>query len=174
MNIGDNIQVRSYKADGTCYRHWCATVETVEPDMLVVVTPVGHRVEDIDGGWESEYAIRAFYWADRWYSLLEVYAPDGGLTEIYVNISSPAVIGDSQLTFTDYELDVSRKPPHPAHLEDEDEFRAAASRYAYSEALKEACYEVASKAIELADRWVALGMPTVAAREAKEDEDMVP
>lgn len=47
----------------------------------MVVTPVGHRVEDVRGGWASGHAIRTFYWPDRWYSLLEVYAPDGRLEE---------------------------------------------------------------------------------------------
>jgi len=121
--------------------------------------PVGHWVEDIEGGWASPWAIRGVYWFDRGYSLLEVYTPDGRLDEVYVNISSPVEIGDGELRFTDYELDVSRKPPHPARIEDEDEFREAAAKYGYSEAFQEACYEVAREAMGLADRWVAQGMP---------------
>jgi protein associated with RNAse G/E len=159
MQVGDRVRVRAYKSDGICYRWWTATVEAVERDRVVVVTPVGHWVEDIDGGWASPWAIRGYYWLDRGYSLLEVYTPEGRLDEVYVNISSPVEIGDGQLRFTDYELDVSRRPPHGARIEDEEEFREAASRYGYSEAFQEACYRVARAAVGVADGWVGRGMP---------------
>ncbi|MGD9001210.1 MAG: DUF402 domain-containing protein [Anaerolineae bacterium] len=159
MHVGETAQVRAYKADGACYRWWYATVEAVETDRIVLVAPVGHRVEGIDGGWASQHAIRAYYWLNRWYSLLEVYAPDGRLAEIYVNISSPVEIEDSQMRFTDYELDVSRVPPNEARIVDEEEFLEAASRHAYSKELQEACRRAAREAVELADSWVAKGMP---------------
>jgi protein associated with RNAse G/E len=163
MQIGDRVQVRAYKADGTCYRWWYATVEAVEADKVVVITPVGHRVEDIGGPWTSENAIRAFYWLDRWYSLLEVYAPNGRLEEIYVNISSPVEIEGSQMSFADYELDISRTPPHKARIVDEEEFLEAAVKYAYPDEFLQACHAVAREALGLADSWVARGMPTVEA-----------
>ena len=50
MQIGDSVQVRVYKSDGTYYRWWHATVETVEVDRAVTITPVGHRVEGTQGG----------------------------------------------------------------------------------------------------------------------------
>ena len=37
--VGDRIQVRAYKSDGTCYRWWYATVEAVETDRVVVINP---------------------------------------------------------------------------------------------------------------------------------------
>jgi protein associated with RNAse G/E len=168
MEIGDDVQVRACKADGTCYRWWRATVEAVEADGVVLVTPAGHRVEGIHRSWTSRFAIRAFYWPDRLYNVLEVYALDGTLVEIYVNISSPAVIEDSQVSFTDYELDIDRRPPGEAQLEDEDEFREAALRYGYSQAFQETCYQVAREMIELANSWVARGMPTVGPAQAQE------
>jgi protein associated with RNAse G/E len=89
MQIGDRAKVEACKSDGICYRWWCATVEVVEGDRVVLFAPVGHRVEDIAGAWTSENAIRTFYWLDNWYSLLEVYTPGGRLVEIFVNINSP-------------------------------------------------------------------------------------
>jgi protein associated with RNAse G/E len=159
MKIGDRIQVRAYKSDGTCYRWWQATVEAVEMDVLVVVTLAGEQIEGIDGDWTSQNTLRVYYWPDRWYSLLEAYAPDGRLEEVYVNISSPPEIEDGQIRFTDYELDVSRRPPHEARIYDEDEFAEAASQYGYTEEFQEACYRVAREALEIANRWVARGMP---------------
>ena len=159
FRIGDCVRVRAYKSDGTCYRWWTATVETVGPDQLTLFTPVGHLIEDPGGSFISGNALRVFYWPGKWYSLLEAYAPDGELAEIYVNISSPVEIDGLQMRFTDLELDVSRIPPREARLEDEDEFEEAAAEYGYSEAFQRTCYEVAQEAIDLANRWLARGMP---------------
>jgi protein associated with RNAse G/E len=168
MSVGDRVEVRAHKADGTCYRWWRATVEAMEGDRIVLVAPAGHRVEDARGAWIAEHAIRATYWLDRWYSLLEVYGPDGGLVEIYVNIASPVEIEDSGLMFTDYELDVSRRPPQEARIVDEEEFLEAASRYGYSKDFQQACYLAAREAVAVADRWVAKGMPKVRALDVRD------
>jgi protein associated with RNAse G/E len=159
LHVGSQVHVRAYKSDGTCYRWWTGTVEAVAPDRVAVTNPAGHRLHTPDGGWTSKWAIRAYYWSDRWYSVLEVYEPDGNLSEIYVNINSPVEIGDGQLCFTDYELDVSRKLPHRARLVDEDEFQEAASKYGYSPEFQQTVYQIAREALEVADNWVAKGMP---------------
>lgn len=54
MQIGERVQIRAYKADGTCYRRWSATVEAVAADCVVVVNPVGHRLEGVDAAWTSD------------------------------------------------------------------------------------------------------------------------
>ena len=161
MKPGDCVQVRAYKTDGTCYRWWTATVESVGPDELVLVTPVGHPIDDPDGGITSENALRCFYWPGKWYSLLEAYTPSEELAEVYVNISSPVEIDGLEMRFTDLELDVSRRPPGEAELVDEDEFQEAAVEYGYSEAFQRACYQAAREALDLANRWVGRGMPTI-------------
>jgi protein associated with RNAse G/E len=159
LQAGSQVHVRAYKSDGTCYRWWRGTVEAAAPDRVVVVTPVGHRVHTPDGGGASRWSIRATYWTDRWYSVLELYLPDGALVEIYVNINSPVELQEGILCFTDYELDVSRELPGPARLVDEDEFEEAAIQYGYSAAFQETCYRVAREAIEVAENWIATGMP---------------
>lgn len=164
MQIGEKVKVSAYKSDGTCYRWWYATVEAVEPDGVVLVNPAGHWVEDVSGGWASAYAIRTTYWLDRWYSLLEVYAPGGEIVEIFVNIGCPPELGDSEIAFTDYELDISKKPPHRASIVDADEFLEAVSRYGYSAEFQQACYAAAKEALAVADSWVVRGMPQLRRR----------
>ena len=159
LQPGDRVTISAHKADGTRYRRWQATVESVAAGLVVVITHVGHQVEDIDGDFASKHAIRGFYWLDRGHNLLEAYTADGTLEQIYVNIASPPRIEGDQIRFTDYELDVSLVPPHQARIVDQDEFAEAAVRYGYSEAFQEACYQSAQKAAVLANRWVARGMP---------------
>jgi protein associated with RNAse G/E len=159
LRTGDSMRVRAYKSDGTCYRWWTATVEAADADQLVLVTPAGHPIGDPGGNFVSPNALRVYYWPGKWYSLLEAYAPSGELAEIYVNISSPVEIQGLHMRFTDLELDVSRKLPGKARLEDEDEFEEAAAEYGYSEELQRACYQVARQALDLANGWVGRGMP---------------
>ena len=159
LQVGSPVQMRAYKSDGTCYRWWTATVEFVEPGLVVTTTPAGHRLHTPDGDWTSRWAVRSYYWPDRWYSVLEVYQSDGALAEIYVNINSPVEIGDAQLCYTDYELDVSRELPGPARIVDEDEFQEAALKYGYSAEFQQQVYQIGQEALEIANSWVAKGMP---------------
>lgn len=91
------------------------------------------------GGWLFHIAPchPIYYWPNRRYSLLEMYRSDGTLDEIYVDITSPVEIVD------------------------EGEFREAMSRYGYSEEFQQACYEAAREGVDVANGWVAGGMPTV-------------
>jgi len=159
MNAGERIWIRAYKSDGTCYRTWQAVVEAVDPGCITVVTPVGHHVQDAQGGWYSQYAIRGHYWLGEGFSLLEVFSSQGDLVEIYVNIGSPVVIGRTGLRFTDYELDVSRIIPGEARIVDEEEFQQASSKFGYSIEFRENCYQIAQQAVQLATNWIAGGMP---------------
>lgn len=153
MKIGDKIQVKAYRSDGQCYRWWSATVTTLKKDLICVITPAGHYVSEINDGWTSKYAIRAFYWFDRPYNLLEVYEPNGELNEIYVHITNLPKIEMSQLHYTDYELDVVLQPGQQPRIVDEDEFIEAAIQYNYPPELQKACYDVAQEAITLVNRW---------------------
>lgn len=56
----------------------------------------------------------------------------------------------TRLRFTDYELDVSRRPPHGACIVDEDEFQEAVSKYGYSEEFQRTCYCIAREALQAA------------------------
>lgn len=173
MKAGDRVQVRGYKADGRLYRWWWATVEAAGAGEVVLVTPPGHRVEDPGGGWVSRYSIRSYFWPGKWYSLLEVYVPDAGppdaglpggglrLVEIYVNINSPVEIGEEEIRFTDYELDVSRELPGRARIVDEGEFEEAAACYGYTDEFRHFCCDMALEAVEVANHWQA-GDPPLA------------
>jgi protein associated with RNAse G/E len=159
MKPGDKVKVNIFKADGLCYRWWEATVEAVEADCVVTTTPPGRLVEDIRGSWVGKSALRAYYWFDRPYNLIEVYHPDGIFAEIYVNIGSPAEIRDGNICFTDNELDVSLIPPQPARIVDQDDFASAAEKYCYSPEFQRKMYAAAETAVRVANAWQPKGMP---------------
>lgn len=156
MRVGDKIRVEAYKADGSCYRWWETTVETCSTAQIVTISPVGQPTIDLKrGAWVGKHILRAYYWFDQPYNLIEVFEPDGRLLEIYINIASRPWLKDGRLCFTDYELDISAYPPAQAVVADEDEFTDAARKYGYSAEFQCEMRRVASECLEIANNWQA-------------------
>lgn len=160
MKIGDRIPVHACKADGTVYRSWTATIESVTEDSIVTIGQAGSNVHNLNGGvFKIEYHLRVYYWFDKFHNLIEVFETTGKLIEIYVNIGSPAIFENGVLRFEDYELDVSKRLPGPAVVVDEDEFAEAVGKFNYSQEFQKKMYAAAREGIVLAENWQAKPCP---------------
>lgn len=160
LQPGDIIPVHACKADGATYRRWQAVIESMAEGLIVTVGEAGSPAFNTNGGvFHIEHHLRAYYWFDKFYNLIEAFAPDGGLLEIYINIASPPELANGILKFKDHELDISKVLPNPARLIDEDEFAEAILKYGYSPEFQENLYAVAREALALADGWTARPCP---------------
>jgi len=160
MKPGDKIHVRACKADGTIYRSWHTTIESVDADSIVTISPAGGMVEDRKRvTYQTEHILRSYYWFDKFYNLIEVFDTRGNLIEIYINIAAPPEFEDGMMSFKDHELDVSKYPPNSAKLIDEDEFAEAAVKYQYTKEFQEKMYSAANEALDLANNWNAKPVP---------------
>lgn len=160
MKPGDKIHVRACKADGTVYRSWHTTIESVDAGSIVTISPAGSMVEDRKRvTYQTEHILRSYYWFDKFYNLIEVFDTRGNLIEIYINIAAPPEFEDGVMSFKDHELDVSKYPPNPARLIDEDEFSEAAVKYHYSQEFQKKMYAAAREALEAANHWEARPVP---------------
>ena len=160
MKTGDLIHVRACKSDGTVYRSWHATIESVAPDAIVTISPIGDTVQDlVRGSFRARHILRSYYWFDRFYNLIEVFGDDGNLRQIYINVASPPRFEDGHMDYTDHELDVSKVPNRKAELVDEDEFAEAIVKYRYSREFQRKLRHVAMEAMDLAGRWQAGPVP---------------
>lgn len=154
MKIGDLVQVHACKTDGTVYRSWQATIESVTTDSIVTIAPAGSSVFNSKGeDYPIQHHYRAYYWFDKFYNLIEIFEPSGELIHIYLNIASPPEFENGIMSFKDHELDVSKYFPNPAELVDEDEFAEAAMKYHYSREFQEMMYTAAREALDLANHW---------------------
>ena len=147
------LRVEVLKYDGTVSRWWETSVEGRVGSLIVTFSPPGQPVFDRRGNWATRVAIRAYYWLDRPYNLLETFRADGTPDELFINVASPASLRDGILTFYDYELDVVKRPGLPAAIVDEDEFEAARQRYGYPPELVAHCRAVAQQACRIAESW---------------------
>lgn len=159
MNIGDEIRINACKADGSLYREWPALVESIEPNLIVTVAPVGTLIVSKGRRHKAAYRMRGYYWLDRFYNLFEIFRPVGGLVEIYLNIASPPEVSGDVISFKDHELDVSKVLPDKAKIVDEDEFAEAIGKYNYTKEFQEKMYAIAREGLEIADNWVAKPAP---------------
>ncbi len=161
MKIGDKIHVRACKTDGTIYRSWHTTIESVDADSIVTISPAGSMVIDKTklGDHPIKHHLRSYYWFDKFYNLIEVFDVDGRMIEIYINIASPPEFESDVMSFKDHELDVVRNMPGSAKLIDEDEFAEAVITYQYTKEFQEKMYSAANEALELANHWDAKPAP---------------
>lgn len=160
IKVGDIISVHACKADGTTYRNWAAVVESATNDLIVTIGQAGSPVFNADGRtFHIEHHLRAYYWLDKFYNLIEVFEKNGNLLEIYINIASPPEWTEGILRFKDHELDISKYPPKPAEIVDEDEFAEAIIKYNYSPEFQEKIYAVAQETLGIAENWQAKPCP---------------
>ena len=160
MKTGDKIRVCARKTDGTVYRSWQATIESVTADSIVTIAPAGSSVFNIKGeDYPIRHHYRSYYWFDKFYNLIEIFETSGELFHIYINVASPPEFKNGIMSFKDHELDISRYVPKPAELIDEDEFAEAAIKYQYSQEFQDKMYIAANEALELANHWEAKPSP---------------
>jgi protein associated with RNAse G/E len=163
MNIllpGDYLGFHVHKADGSVYRKWRARIQYMDESTLVTIAPLGDPVEDSKKGlWYINFSLRSYYWFDKPYNLLEVFAPDGSLAEIYLNVASKPEIMDGILHFSDFELDVSRRPPNKSKIIDQDEFAEAIRKFGYSAEFQQQAWQIAYECQVIADEWNASPAP---------------
>ena len=158
---GEEIRVHACKTDGTVYRSWSSIIEAVSTNSIITIAPAGSRVSDKTrrGDHQIAHHLRAYYWFDKFYNLIEVFDVNGALVEIYINIASPPEFENGEMSFKDHELDISRYPPKAAELVDEDEFAEAVVHYQYSEEFQRKIYFAVDEAMELANNWSAKPVP---------------
>lgn len=160
MKPGDPLHVRACKADGSVYRSWHTTIESVESDSIVTISPAGERVWDrARGEYLTMHILRTHYWFDRFYNLIEAFETNGALVEIYINVASPPWFEEGVMGYIDHELDVAKFPHQEAQLVDEDEFAEAIVKYRHTEEFQNELRSAARDAMDLANSWEARPAP---------------
>ena len=167
MKAGESMRVCACKTDGTLYRSWQTTIESVTTDSIVTISPTNQPVFDlVRKQYFTQHILRSYYWLNKYYNLIEVFEANGELIEIYINIASPPELKSGILSFKDHELDISKILPNKACLIDEDEFAEAIVKYRYSREFQEKMYSVAKEALDLANNWIAKPAPTFGGKNA--------
>jgi protein associated with RNAse G/E len=170
MVPGDRLLIRAFHSDGQWYRAWPARRVFQSALGIVTDTPPGTEIVDRRQNWIQQHHIRAYYWFERPYNLLEVMDRQGVPIELYVHIASPAHRCAGELRFTDHELDVVLPAAAPPYIADADDFARAIDTYGYTPAFQAACHAACDRALRLVRRWMWGATPERALRVRDTDE----
>jgi protein associated with RNAse G/E len=155
IKVGDLVTFRSLHADGSWYRQWQTTIESITDTQIVTYSPPNSWFDDINRGIRKlPRAMRCYYWRSTFYNLLEVIESDSSIAEVYLNVASPLQSHGDEMHFVDYELDVIKLPGQLARIIDQDEFEQAIGLYGYSAEFQAKCWQAAEEARLLAERWL--------------------
>ncbi len=156
LAIGQTVTVRKLSSEGALVFAY--------PGVIAQTLPAGVR---LDAQWTREPMALGYttfepgdhfiewFFADRWYNIMEVRGAGGLLKGWYCNVTYPAEFAAASVSYRDLILDLWVAPDAATLALDEDEFAAAATLTA----------EVRAEAVAALERLRAL----VAAREAPFD-----
>lgn len=140
LTAGDTVSVRLVKlAHGDLV--YAATVLEDDGNHVVVRSPwAGAEPRDVGfATFGPGDVFTEHYWRDRWYSVKEVRAADGGIKGWYTDIARPVRVEAGSLVSEDLDLDLWVSADRGTILRlDEDEFEASGLAHADPEAAHEA------------------------------------
>jgi uncharacterized protein len=116
------IHTRSTKFDGGFHWEYSSTLVLHNEPLIITSDSAGDAMQNGAGPWTCPYNVRNHYWTDRWYNVMRFERPEGGLQEWYCNVSTPAKLDGSLLSWIDLDLDVRVWPDWRVEVYDEDEF----------------------------------------------------
>ena len=78
-----------------------------------------------------------YYWLDRWYNVFRFSDPSGALQSFYCNINVPPTFDGQLLSYVDLDTDILVQPDLSYRVLDLEEFEENATRYGYSNEVRQ-------------------------------------
>jgi protein associated with RNAse G/E len=132
------ITVRACKYDGSEHRRWPATILRQEGPLLVLDARFDEEIQhDLLGTIAVGTTSIEYYWLDRWYNVFRFSDPGGTLRNYYCNINVPPDFDGQVLSYVDLDMDILVEPDFSYRVLDLEEFEQNASRYSYTNEVRE-------------------------------------
>lgn len=139
-NVGERIQIHSYKHNGHIHRIWDETVVLKATPTYVIGGNNRTIVTESDGRtWVTREPAICFFHANYWFNVIGMIREDG--IYYYCNLSSPFVIDDEALKYIDYDLDLKVFPSRSYIVLDEDEYARHRKEMSYPQAIDKILYQ---------------------------------
>ena len=118
--IGQHVEIHSYKHNGNIHRIWHETTILDASDQVLIGANNKTLVMESDGRtWYTREPAVCYYYTEYWFNVLCMLRKDG--VYFYCNISSPFVYDQKAIKYIDYDLDVKVFPDFTYKILDEDE-----------------------------------------------------
>lgn len=121
LQIGASVIVCSFKKDGSFHRLWENTIVVEQTENYIIVGNSKATVTESDGRfWEAREPAITIFFKDAWYNVIAMIRQTG--IHYYVNIASPYIIQENNITYIDFDLDVAMNPANQIKILDEGEY----------------------------------------------------
>lgn len=131
LNVGDQVEIHSYKHDGKIHRVWkYAVVVEINDDYLVVVNENTRVFESNGRVWCAKEPAVCFFFKDKWFNIISMIRNNGILH--YCNIASPFIWDNEAIKYIDYDLDLKIFANNRLKVLDEREFELHTKTMGYS------------------------------------------
>ncbi|OZM57074.1 hypothetical protein CIB95_09935 [Lottiidibacillus patelloidae] len=132
--IGQRIQIQSYKHNGLLHRTWEETVTLKSTQSMIIGGNDRTTVTESDGRtWRTREPAICFFHTDYWFNTIAMLRNDG--VYYYCNLSSPFTWDKEAVKYIDYDLDIKVFPDMTYVLLDEDEYELHSKQMRYPEAI---------------------------------------
>ncbi|NIK11574.1 DUF402 domain-containing protein [Alkalibacillus sp. S2W] len=146
---GDEIEIRSYKHNGSLHRVWEKTIVLHSDETTLIGGNDRVKVTESDGRtWRTREPAITYFTTDYWFNIISMMRQDG--IYYYCNISSPYVVDHEALKYIDYDLDIKVFADGSYKILDEDEYDIHRKKMNYPDVLQQILY----KQLQILEQWV--------------------
>jgi|SRR5690625_3956978 len=145
--VGEDIQIKSYKHDGSLHRIWNSSIVLKGTEMVVIGANDKTVVTERDGrSWITREPAICYFHGERWFNIIGMLKTDG--IHYYCNISSPFLYEENVLKYIDYDLDLKVFPDMTYEILDEDEYEEHKLQMNYPKVLDRILYNSIDQLIQ--------------------------
>ncbi len=131
-----DIQIQSYKHDGSLHRIWeKATVLDENDDYIIVANKRTKVIESNGRFWHTREPSVSWFFKHHWFNIIGIIKREG--LHFYCNIASPYLVDEEALKYIDYDLDIKVLDDFSYTILDRNEYNKHMERMDYSVELKE-------------------------------------
>ena len=147
------IRLRAFKPGEKPHMSWDGKLLALSGEWILTHTPLGttvyHHTRNLT--YVMQHSCFGIFNTKEFYNLFIDLSADGSFKMLYINVATPAVLKNDEISWIDLELDVVRLPGKSAEIVDEDEFEEAKAAGVLSPELADKAEEVAASLIKIVD-----------------------
>lgn len=149
-----SIHLQALKLNGKPHQSWSSKLILQSGDWIIThadyATPVRHHTKDLT--YVMQHSNLGIFNTKEYYNVFIDFHKDGTFKMLYINLTTPAILKNNEITWTDLYLDIVRLPGKYAELVDEDEFEEAKQSHLLAADLAEKAEEVAAALMQEVDK----------------------
>lgn len=129
-NVGDVVQIHSYKHNGKIHRAWKEAIIVDVQNEYLIAANNRTKVTESDGrNWFTREPAICYFFKDHWFNVIGMLRNDG--IYYYCNICSPYLFEEGAIKYIDYDLDVKVFPNYNYRILDKDEYERHRKKMRY-------------------------------------------